>query len=96
MTCLTRILQILNDDNLDMDADTVEKLVTVAYHMGREHATKEVSDKYSNHIAEQKRRAAACRYRKMAEAVVGPEDYLYNGDYAGDFTKAFGSDETSF
>ena len=80
--------------NMDCEKDDLNKIVALAYYMGREEATKEISDRYNNHIAEQKKRAAACRYHKMAAEIVGPEDYLYSGDYASEMTLTFGDDPT--
>lgn len=80
--------------NHDMEADDINKLLALAYYMGREEAAKEVSDMYNKHIAEQKKRAEACRYYKMAREVVGTEDYLYSSDYAGEMSSIFGGDET--
>lgn len=52
------IKNIINTET-EMDKDSIEKLVKIAYYMGREEAAREVSDKYSDHIAEQKQRASA-------------------------------------
>lgn len=71
---------------------SVEKMVLVAYYLGREQATREVSNKYNAHIAEQKKRASECRYHDMAAAVVGKENYLYSADYSMEVTSLFGSD----
>lgn len=84
MTYREKILNILNQD-IDLDADSVEKLVYIAYMMGREKADREVSDLYNSHLAEQRKRAEACRYNHMAEKVIGAETYLYTPDYAGEF-----------
>lgn len=91
MTYREKILNILNQD-IDLDTDSVEKLVYIAYVMGREEATRKVSDLYRNHLAEQRKRAEACRYNHMAEKVIGAETYLYTPDYAGEFTAEFGGD----
>lgn len=86
------IKNIINTE-IEMDKDSIEKLVKIAYYMGREEAAREVSDKYNGHIAEQKQRASECRYHNMAAEIVGDEDYIYSGDYAGDFTNTFAYDE---
>nr|DAX10560.1 MAG TPA: hypothetical protein [Bacteriophage sp.] len=57
-------------------------------------ATREVSDKYNAHLAAQHERAEACRYYKMAAAIVGPEKFLYCPDYAGEMSATFGNDPT--
>ena len=64
------IKNIINTET-EMDKDSIEKLVKIAYYMGREEAAREVSDKYSDHIAEQKQRASECRYHNMAAEIVG-------------------------
>lgn len=94
MTIIERVKAILESDvNLCAEGPaTIEKLVYVAYYIGRESATRQVSNRYNQHIKEQKERAKNCRYHKMALDVVGPEDYLYTADYAGDITSMFGPD----
>ena len=71
------IKNIINTET-EMDKDSIEKLVKIAYYMGREEAAREVSDKYSDH---------------MAAEIVGDENYIYSSDYAGDFTNTFAYDE---
>lgn len=80
-----------NWDNADTPA-TVEKMIAMAYYMGRESATKEISDEYRALIAAQRERANACRYSKMANAIIGDQDYIYSGDYRGEMTSIFGGD----
>ena len=53
-----------------------------------------MSDKYNAHLAAQHERAEACRYYKMAAAIVGPEKFLYCPDYAGEMSATFGNDAT--
>ena len=64
------IKNIINTET-EMDKDSIEKLVKIAYYMGREEAAREVSDKYNDHIAEQKQRASECRYHNMAAEIIG-------------------------
>ena len=91
MTILERVKSIVND-NIDRNDSNIEKLIYMAYYIGREEAVKEVSDMYVRHISEQRERAGKCRYRHMAESIVGPERYLYHPDYRQDMTATFGSD----
>ena len=94
MTVLERVHSIINSE-IDMEADgpaSIEKMIYLAYYIGREEADRECSDKYNAHIAAQKKRASECRYKHMAAAIVGPEDYIYTPDYAQDMTALLGSD----
>lgn len=91
MTILERVHSIVNS-NIDVNDTSVEKLIYMAYYIGREEAVKEVSDMYVRHITEQHERAGKCRYRHMAESIVAPERYLYHPDYRQDMTATFGSD----
>ena len=94
MTILERVKAIAQSE-IDMNdgkAASIEKMIYMAYYIGREEATREVSDMYNRHIMEQHDRASKCRYRYMADAIVGPETYLYHPDYAQDMTGLFGSD----
>ena len=92
MTIKERVMQCV--ENLDCENDTIEKLVALAYFMGKEEATKEVSDAYTELIRGQIKRAVNCRYNYMAMEVVGKTDHIYFPDYGGDMTGIFGSDET--
>lgn len=74
--------------------DSIDKLIAVAYYMGREQASKEICDKVSDIFAEQKDRAEKSRYHNMAMNIQGNIDAIYSSDYAQDMTKAFGGDET--
>ena len=94
MTATERIRAALNL-SLDMDNDTVDKLLTIAYMMGREEATREVCDKYNALIRDQYERADKCRYHNLAHEIVGNIKNIYFMDYAGDYTATFGSDETN-
>lgn len=89
-TYLERIKEIVK--TADMEQDNAEKLVALAYWYGRESATRAVSDRYAEHIAQQHRRAEECRYAKMAARIVGKETYLYTSDYGMEMTGIFGSD----
>jgi len=95
MTIKERVQQIITSPNVDMEKDSIEKLVYIAYYIGRESAAKEVSNLYANHLAKQTERAQVCRYHKMvAEILQNGDGYIYSSDYAGDMTATFGSDET--
>ena len=93
MTVRERIKAAL--ENYSADTDNLDKLVALAYLIGREEATKEISDKYSNLLKEQKERAKECRYHNMAAYIVGEADYIYSPDYANETNCLFGSDETN-
>ena len=88
--------KVLSNENgtWDFDTDNVAKLVIIAYYIGREEATRRVSDCYTNLIADMRKRAAKCRYYRMANKVIGPYDHLYFDDYSQDMTETFGDDLT--
>lgn len=92
MTVLERIRAAMV--RVDYDRDDVDKLIALAYQIGREEATREVSDDYDKLISEQNAKADRCRYRHMAHEIVGDKKYIYHSEYAGDITETFGSDET--
>ena len=94
MTILERVKGIMHSD-IDLSDEkpaSIEKMIYMAYWIGREESARRVSDMYNQHIKEQRERAKACRYYHLAETIVGEERYLYSADYAGDVTGAFGSD----
>lgn len=94
MTINERISQLIYS-TIDMNSDTaasIEKMIYTAYYMGREDATREVSDKYSALIQEQRKRANECRYSRMANAVIGDKNYIYCADYAQEISNTFGGD----
>lgn len=92
MTIIERVKECVN--NLECEKDTTEKLIALAYYIGKEEATREVSDAYTKLIREQRKRAAECRYKHMAEKVIGSQNYIYFGDYDMAMTGIFGSDPT--
>lgn len=94
MTIIERVKTALKAD--DYDKDSLDKLIAMAYYIGRESATKKVSDNYSELIREQNKRADECRYSRMAHYIVGDKKYIHHADYAGEMTALFGSDETKF
>lgn len=93
MTCYEKIMEIVKRPDLDLDNNTPEKLITLAYYIGRESATKEVSDNYMRRFEEQRERASHVRYKNVVNNVIGDTSPIYFGDYAQDMTKIFGSDE---
>ena len=93
MTIKERIKQAI--DNMDCDVDNIEKVIALAYYIGREDAAKTTSDMYNDVLAAQIKRANGCRYHNMAMDIQGGIHYVYTSDYSGDMTKTFGGDETN-
>lgn len=95
--CYDAIKQIVgacadwNDHN-----DTIERLVSYAYYIGREEATRELCDEFSKIIEGQKFRAQQQRYCKMAMSVIGNKTRVYSDDYAGEVIKIAKEDKTEF
>lgn len=102
MKCKDRIRQAILSGCLNND-DTMDKLITIAYYMGREAKAKERADEFSALIARMRERADACRYRLMAHSIIDDpslesslsREYIYDPDYSCDVTNAFGDDDTS-
>lgn len=68
----------------------INALIAYAYYLGRCEAAKEVCDDARIIFAEQKERAAKCRYHKMAMQIQGGSNYIYHQDYdqwIGDFSE---------
>ena len=98
MTILERVKSIINGcwdigENQNEPA-SIEKMILIAYYIGRESATKEVSDKYSELIKEQRNRAENCRYHKMANEIIRDKNYIFFCDYSQDTTTTFGNDRS--
>lgn len=91
MTINEYIRQIAKS-NIDMKHASFEKMIYAAYYMGREEATREVSDEYAALIQEQRKRANECRYSRMANAIIGDKNYIYCADYAQEIGNTFGGD----
>ena len=97
MTILGKINSLIHHGGaLDLEADITNKLIYIAYYIGREAAARELADSYNALIAEMRQRAAECRYHRMANEIRGDKNYIYSPDYAGDMTATFGSDATEF
>lgn len=92
MTIIERIKKAV--DNLDCETDNIDKLIALAYYIGREDATREISDQYNAVLAEQRERADNSRYHKLAHEIIGDIRYIYSGDYAKAMKATFGSDKT--
>lgn len=92
MTILERIEKAIH--NLDCNTDNIDKLIALAYFVGKERATKEVSDEYKKLLAEQRERAKNCRYHNMVAEIIGDKEYIYFCDYGCEMTGLFGSDNT--
>ena len=71
---------------------SIEKMILLAYEIGREEATKEVSNAYANLLHKIRERADQCRYHHMVRRIIGDTKYLYHSDYAGRVAKEFGGD----
>ena len=77
-----------------MNTDSIDKLMTIAYYIGREEGVKKICDKASKIFADQQAKVKACRYSNMASKVQGDIGTIYDGDYSGGMSD-FGSDETN-
>lgn len=93
MTILEKVRTLVKN-GCDMDSDNIDKLVYVAYYIGRESAAKGTDKRYVKEISEMHERANSCKYHKMANRIIGNVKFIYNPDYAGDMTDMFGGDET--
>ena len=86
MTILERIKIARESNEAWKDKDTLNKLIALAYEIGRESAAKEISDDYTELIADMRKRADACRYPYMANAIIGVNNYIQHYLYDGDTT----------
>ena len=94
-TIYQRIKNIIEDENNpDMNEDTLERLILCAYWMGCEDEARNLCDKARLVFDEQRRRAKECRYHNMAAEVIGDIKMLYSPFYAGDCMAVFGNDYT--
>ena len=91
MTILERLKLALNRE--DANKDNVDKLMAIAYYIGKEEATKDIIDRHNKQCESMRANAKRTRYHKMAEKVIGKTD-IYSPDYAMEATTMFGSDET--
>lgn len=94
MTVLEKINKIITE-GVNTEIDSTDKLIYLAYYFGRELAIKEISDKHNKLVDEQKTRAKACRYHKMANEIIG-DTFIYSTEYRQDMIKTFGNDITDF
>lgn len=78
----------------DMESDNLDRLISFAYYMGREEATRQISDQYNALIQQMRARANACRYPHMANRIIGDRDFIYSNDYGQAFMSTFGRDKT--
>lgn len=81
-------------ENMNCETDSIDKLIALAYLIGREDATREISDKYNEILSDQRKRADESRYHNFANEIIGYKQYIYSGDYAQGMKESFGSDKT--
>ena len=95
MTIVERIHSLLNSEH-DLESENTkaseEKMIYLAYYIGREEGTRRTADLYTNLLAGQRERARQCRYSKMAMRVLGDKEFIYQPDYRMDMTRTFGGD----
>ena len=90
MTCADRIEYAIK--NADMTKTSFDKLIALAYWMGRESSAKDIIDKHNNITIGQTDRAAASCYKWFTRKIIGTP-FIYSSDYNQDMTKEFGSDK---
>lgn len=81
MTTRERVQQAIKNARFDENGNGVDELIAYAYYLGRCTAAKEVCDEASVIFSEQHSRANKCRYKHMANYVVGDIQYIYHCDY---------------
>lgn len=85
-----RVKEAIENYRLNEKHGDINALIVYAYYLGRCEAAKEVCDDAKKIFAEQKERAAKCRYHKMAMEIQGGSNYIYHQDYdqwIGDFSE---------
>lgn len=88
-----RVKEAIENYRFNEKPADINALIAYAYYLGRCEAAKEVCDDAKKIFAEQKERAAKCRYHRMAMAVQGNNDYIYHQDY-DQWIGMFNEDET--
>lgn len=94
MTIEERILKAIK--NMDCETDNTDKIIALAYYMGREAAAKEICDKAHDIFMQQRRAADYCRYHHLARDVQGNITHIYHPDYSGAMMDEFGDDITVY
>lgn len=101
MTVKERIKQAIN--NADYDVDNLDKIIYLAYIMGRERKAVEMGDRIRALLSRMRDRANKCRYHNLANSIIDDNDItqigvmemLYDHEYSCDDTETFGYDETN-
>lgn len=84
-----------------IEPNDIDGLISLAYWIGRESATKQVADRYCDRIKKMREFASKQKYHHLCNAVIDSAnmvmgkhmgDYVYQPDYAGDVTNEFGHD----
>ena len=82
------------DYRIDLDEDTIEKIVYLAYECGKSDGAQHAASLYSSELRNQKERAKKCRYHKLAMNIQGNIEWLYDTNYANDMFETFADDVT--
>lgn len=85
---------IIDNQSVSFEEDSIEKIIAIAYYIGLEKGSRQVSNKYKAVLNEQRSRARKCRYYKMAMGIQGDVQYVYDENYDGIMTTIFGRDDT--
>lgn len=99
MTCVEKIEYLVKEANISMEDDSIEKLVYMAYYLGRDHESKYMIKKHNYIIECMYKRAQKSRYYKMVSRIIGQPGYTYfnfiENLRAHSIVSHFGNDETA-
>lgn len=82
------------DYELDLETDSLEKLIFLAYECGKSDGAQHAASLYSAELRNQKERALKCRYYKLAMKIQGDIEWVYDTNYSNYLYETFCYDET--
>ena len=84
----------LKNYGIDLETDSLEKLIYLAYECGKSDGAQHAASLYSAELRNQKARALKCRYYKLAMKIQGDIEWVYDTNYPNDLYETFCDDET--
>lgn len=82
------------DYELDLESDSIEKLIYLAYECGKSDGAQHSASLYNAELRNQKARALKCRYYYLAMRIQGDIEWVYDPYYSNTLYETFCDDET--
>lgn len=94
MKTIKQVVDVITNNRIDLESDSLEKIIYLAYQFGLEKGATGAAGKYKAVLRDQIDRASKCRYHKMAMQIQGNVKAVYDPNYGDLYLSTFGDDKT--